>query len=133
MKEAEQHVFESNKLLFSSMAPADILAEIILCQKDRDGKDFTLSDKGWVLEFEVQQNVNVLPAESSDNEGAELEIDEPIYQSAKFTVEVHKIKDNADVVCVDIQKKSGSGFLFYDTLDYLRKNLRCNDSPDPTL
>ena len=84
------------------MAPADILAEIILCQKDRDGKDFTLSDKGWVLEFEVQQNVNVLPAESSDNEGAELEIDEPIYQSAKFTVEVHKIKDNADVVCVDL-------------------------------
>ena len=81
-------------------------------------------------------NITAAKVENDDDNEKDDDDDddeeEPIYESAEFAVDVFKV-GSTNSYCVQFEKVQGSGFCFYDTMNYLRENLLCNNCADPTL
>ena len=110
---------------FSHFRPDYLLTELT-SKMNTEGKQFTVSDTTWKVNFSDQRQIND-NTDAADGEESKT-APEAVFERVEIQVEISKVQGQ-DKFCVEFKRKAGSSILFYDSANkYIDLLELCNNT-----
>lgn len=108
---------------FFSVFKPDYLLTELTASMNTEGKEFTVSDATWKVNFSESKQINAEDDEEESKSDADA-----IFEKTNIQVEILKVAGQ-DKYCVDFKRKAGSAILFYSQVEKYKNAMQvCNNT-----